>query len=210
MQQFIIQIMDTYGYLGVCFLIAIENLFPPIPSEVILTFGGFMTTYTRMTVPGVVIFSTIGSTMGAVLLYRVGMAMSPERLKGISQKKWFHVLGFELEEIENTLSWFENHGNKAVLIGRCVPIIRSLVSVPAGMSGMNYPLFLTYTVVGSTVWNIMLVSAGALLGNSWERVLIYIEKYSSVVKAFLISVIIMLVIRFLKKRIKEKNKKIKV
>lgn len=202
MQQFIIQIMDTYGYLGVCFLIAIENLFPPIPSEVILTFGGFMTTYTRLTVPGVVFFSTIGSTIGAVLLYRAGMALSPEKLRNFSRKKWFRILGFELDEIENTLVWFENHGKKAVLIGRCIPIIRSLVSVPAGMSGMNYLLFLMYTVIGSTVWNILLVSAGAVLGNSWEKVLVYIEKYSSVVKAFLIAAMIMAIIRFCRKKVK--------
>lgn len=202
MQQFIIQIMDTYGYLGVCFLIAIENLFPPIPSEVILTFGGFMTTYTRLTVPGVVVFSTIGSTIGAVLLYRAGMALSPEKLRDFSEKKWFRILGFELDEIENTLVWFENHGKKAVLIGRCIPIIRSLVSVPAGMSGMNYLLFLMYTVIGSTVWNILLVSAGAVLGNSWEKVLVYIEKYSSVVKAFLIAAMIMAIIRFCRKKVK--------
>ena len=80
MQEFMIYIMNTYGYLGVCFLIAVENIFPPIPSEVILTFGGFMTTYTRLTVPGVIIFSTIGSTIGALVLYRVGMELTPEKL----------------------------------------------------------------------------------------------------------------------------------
>ena len=80
MQEFMIYIMNTYGYLGVCFLIAVENLFPPIPSEVILTFGGFMTTYTRLTVPGVVIFSSLGSTIGALILYWVGTALTTEKL----------------------------------------------------------------------------------------------------------------------------------
>ena len=87
MQEVMIYIMNTYGYLGVCFLIAVENLFPPIPSEVILTFGGFMTTYTRLTVPGVVIFSTLGSTIGALILYRVGMALTPEKLESLTDRK---------------------------------------------------------------------------------------------------------------------------
>jgi len=126
-----IYIMNTYGYLGVCFLIAVENLFPPIPSEVILTFGGFMTTYTRLTVPGVVIFSTLGSTIGALILYRVGMALTPEKLESLTKGKLFHLLGFEKEDVEETIDWFEKHGKKAILLGRCIPIIRSLVKIPA-------------------------------------------------------------------------------
>ena len=174
MQEFMIYIMNTYGYLGVCFLIAVENLFPPIPSEVILTFGGFMTTYTRLTVPGVVIFSTLGSTIGALILYWVGTALTPEKLENLTNGKLFRLLGFEKEEVEQTIGWFEKHGKKAILFGRCIPIIRSLVSVPAGMAQIEIPLFLVYTVIGSTVWNIILVCLGAALGASWETVLVYL------------------------------------
>lgn len=148
MQDFMIYIMDTYGYLGVCFLIAVENIFPPIPSEVILTFGGFMTTYTRLTVPGVVIFSTLGSTIGALVLYWVGTELTPEKLEKLTGGKLFRILGFEREDVEESTGWFEKHGKKAVLFGRCVPIVRSLVSIPAGMAQMQIPLFLAYTVVG--------------------------------------------------------------
>ena len=101
MQEFLVQIMDTYGYLGVCFLIALENIFPPIPSEVILTFGGFMTTYSRLTVPGVIIFSTIGSVIGALVLYRVGMALTPERMEILADSKLCKTLGFE-KDVQNS------------------------------------------------------------------------------------------------------------
>lgn len=199
MQEFMIYIMNTYGYLGVCFLIAVENIFPPIPSEVILTFGGFMTTYTRLTVPGVIIFSTIGSTIGALVLYRVGMELTPEKLEKLTKGKLFRILGFEKEDVEETVGWFEKHGKKAVLFGRCVPIIRSLVSVPAGMAQMQLPLFLTYTVVGSTVWNIILVSLGAALGASWETVLVYLNRYSFAVRLLLVAGGILLFVRYVKK-----------
>lgn len=200
MQEFMIYIMNTYGYLGVCFLIAVENIFPPIPSEVILTFGGFMTTYTRLTVPGVIIFSTIGSTIGALVLYWAGMELSPEKLEKLTKGKLFHMLGFEKEDVEETVGWFEKHGKKAVLFGRCVPIIRSLVSVPAGMAQMQFPLFLGYTIIGSTVWNIILVSLGAALGASWETVLVYLDRYSSVVRLLLIAGGIALIIRYVRKK----------
>ena len=110
MQEIIIQIMNQFGYLGVCFLIAVENIFPPIPSEVILTFGGFMTTYTRLTVPGVIIFSTLGSTIGALVLYWAGTALNPERLETLTKGKAFRLLGFEKEDVEKTLCWFDKHG----------------------------------------------------------------------------------------------------
>lgn len=199
MQEFMIYIMNTYGYLGVCFLIAVENIFPPIPSEVILTFGGFMTTYTRLTVPGVIIFSTIGSTIGALVLYRVGMELTPEKLEKLTKGKLFRILGFEKEDVEETVGWFEKHGKKAVLFGRCIPIIRSLVSVPAGMAQMQIPLFLTYTIVGSTVWNMILVSLGAALGASWETVLVYLNRYSFAVRLLLIAGGILLFARYIKK-----------
>lgn len=207
MQDVIVQIMDKFGYLGVCFLIAIENIFPPIPSEVILTFGGFMTTYSRLTVPGVIIFSTLGSTIGALVLYWIGTALTPARLEILTKGKLFRALGFEKEDVEKTIRWFDKRGKKAILFGRCIPIIRSLVSIPAGMAQINMPIFLTYTMIGSTIWNILLVSLGAILGASWETVLIYMAKYSAVIKAMLIIAILYFIIHFIwKKKILPNNK----
>ena len=132
MQEFMIYIMNTYGYLGVCFLIAVENLFPPIPSEVILTFGGFMTTYTRLTVPGVVIFSTLGSTIGALILYWVGTALTPEKLENLTNGKLFRLLGFEKEEVEAAMGM----GAQPVSLGK-----RILRTETAGLCILSVLMF---------------------------------------------------------------------
>lgn len=187
MQEVLTYMMNTFGYLGVCFLIAIENIFPPIPSEVILTLGGFMTTYTRLTVPGVIVFSTIGSLIGALILYRIGMELNRERLGHVMESRMFRRLGFEKTDVEKTIGAFERHGKKAVLFGRCIPIVRSLVSVPAGMAQMNLTVFLFYTTIGSTVWNVLLVSLGAVLGASWETTLVYLNRYSGAVRLVLLA-----------------------
>lgn len=187
MQEVLTYMMNTFGYLGVCFLIAIENIFPPIPSEVILTLGGFMTTYTRLTVPGVIVFSTIGSLLGALILYRIGMELNRERLGHVMESRMFRRLGFEKTDVEKTIAAFERHGKKAVLFGRCIPIVRSLVSVPAGMAQMNLTVFLFYTTIGSTVWNVLLVSLGAVLGASWETTLVYLNRYSGAVRLVLLA-----------------------
>ena len=205
MRQLMILIMNQCGYLGVCLLIAVENIFPPIPSEVILTFAGFMTTYTRLTVPGVIVFATLGSTIGAIVLYGVGLALTPEKLEQIEETKWFRWLGFRVDKVQKTMIWFQKHGTKAVFLGRCIPIIRSLISVPAGMAQMKYTQFLLYTIAGSTLWNILLVSAGAILGESWEIVVEYMNRYSTFVKSILFAGGICLFVRYIKSKLKRKT-----
>lgn len=200
MQEFIIEIMNRFGYMGICFLITVENIFPPIPSEIILPFGGFMTTYTNMSVRGVIFFSTIGSTVGALLLYRLGRFFTPAKLERLLETKTCKMLGFKREDVQKTITWFDKKGKKAVLFGRCVPIIRSLVSIPAGMAGMELPLFFFYTVLGSTAWNLLLVSLGAALGASWGVVQEWLSAYSQIVKALLWGGIAVGLLCFLKKR----------
>ena len=171
-------VMDRFGYPGICFLILIENLFPPIPSEIILPFGGFMTTYTNMTVWGVVFCSTVGSILGALLLYRAGAWLTPARLGAFSRTGAGRILGFEEGKVNRAAEWFAKRGRSAVLFGRCVPIVRSLISIPAGMAGVNMSIFVLYTAAGSAVWNLLLVSLGAALGASWRMVQDGISKYS--------------------------------
>lgn len=185
MQELVVTIMDRFGYLGIGFLITVENIFPPIPSEVILTFGGFMTTYTRLEVIGVVFASTVGAVLGAVLLYGVGLLLTPQKLETLFASRICKRLGFCREDMDATVEWFNAHGRQAVFFGRCVPIIRSLISIPAGMAQMNLALFLLYTVAGSVVWNTALVSLGALAGTSWGIISEYISAYSSLVSLVL-------------------------
>ena len=182
MQGIITEVIGKFGYLGIVILIFIENIFPPIPSEVILTFGGFLTTCTEITVLGTTFFSTIGSVFGAIVLYGVGRLMSPERLDKIIDGKIGKRLHFKKADIENARESFLKKGNNTVFFCRFVPIVRSLISIPAGMSGMNYVHFLILTTLGSFAWNLVLISFGAFAGKSWEKAAKYFAGYSDVVR----------------------------
>lgn len=190
MQAFITTMVNSYGYLGILILILVENIFPPIPSEVILTFGGFMTTYTKMNLPGVILTATLGSTLGAVILYGVGKYLSAEKLKRLLYGKAGKVLHFKPENVDRAVEWFQERGNSSVLLCRCVPIVRSLISIPAGMTGMKFRPFLLLTVIGSTIWNILLVGMGAAAGASWERIaeITHTYKDATILVAFVLAI----------------------
>ena len=181
MHIFIMDMMNSFGYIGIALLIMIENLFPPIPSEVILTFGGFMTTCTHLTVGGVVFFSTLGSTVGAIFLYYIGKLLSPEKLEQLIDGKLGKILHFKKSDVRKSIKKFQQKGNMTVFICRCIPILRSLISIPAGMSNMKMGNFLVLTIAGSALWNTILVSAGAAAGASWEKILEVMDTYSTVV-----------------------------
>jgi len=200
MENWITQFMEQYGYLGVFLMIALENVFPPIPSEIILPFGGFMTTYTSMTVPGVVIASTAGSVVGAMILYGIGLLLDVERLEKIIDR-FGHILRISKEDIYKADAWFDKYGIWTVLFCRMVPLIRSLISIPAGMSNMKFWLFIAFTTVGTLIWNIILVSVGAALGDNWDRITEFMDVYSNIAYAIIgLGIIIFLVYFFNKKR----------
>ncbi len=180
METLIIDIMNQYGYIGIGLLIAIENIFPPIPSEVILTFGGFMTTYSNLTPLGVIISATIGSTTGAIVLYGVGGLFSVDRLGNILDGNIGKVLHFRKEEVFKACDWFNSKGKYTVLLCRCVPIIRSLISIPAGVSNMPFGSFIIMTVMGSLIWNSVLVYLGVFAGSSWSKIVDNSEVYTKV------------------------------
>lgn len=171
MQNLVLEIMGQYGYIGIMFLIAIENIFPPIPSEIILTFGGFMTTYTSLHVIGVIISATFGSLIGAIFLYGVGSYLSSERLGKLLDGRLGKILNLRKEDMMNACEWFNQKGKCTVLFCRCIPIIRSLISIPAGMAEMKMSVFILFTTIGSLVWNTALVCLGAVLGASWEVII---------------------------------------
>ena len=181
MQETIRVLMGDYGNLAVFFLIMIENLFPPIPSEVILTFGGFMTTCSEMTAPGVILSATAGSLMGAVLLYLVGYLIPEEKLKELLEGRIGKLLHFRAEDVDKAREWFLTRGSGAVFFCRLIPVVRSLISIPAGLSRMPLIPFLFLTTVGSFLWNTVLVMAGRAAGNSWEKVSEALGVYSDVI-----------------------------
>ena len=165
MENIIVEIMNDWGYLGIFFLIMLENVFPPIPSEVILTFGGFMTVDSNITILGVIISSTIGSLLGAFILYFIGKAFHVDTLVKIVKSKYGKLLRIKPKDIKAADKWFDEKGNKTVFFCRFIPIVRSLISIPAGMSDMPIIKFTIYTLCGSTIWNTVLVLIGAFAGD---------------------------------------------
>lgn len=202
--SWITDIMEQFGYFGISFLIFIENIFPPIPSEIILTFGGFMTTYSSLSILGVTVASTIGSVLGAIVLYGIGRLVDIKKLERIISK-WGHILRLQMDDIQRADLWFSKYGSWAVFFCRFVPLIRSLISLPAGMTHMNFGLFLLLTTLGSAIWNIVLVYIGAILGESWESILTFLDIYSNIVYVLIILMIIVIIIWFIRKRIMKNN-----
>lgn len=205
MENLVIEIMNNYGYLGIGLLILIENLFPPIPSELILTFGGFMTTNSNMTIIGVIIVSTIGSLLGAIALYYIGKILNKERLIKIVTSKYGKLLRIKPKDIESADRWFDSKGNKTVFFCRFVPVVRSLISIPAGMSEMPILRFIIYTIFGSLIWNTMLVCVGAFAGNKKDIILNIIDKVSYFILIIIIVVCGVFLYRFYKKRLNLKK-----
>ncbi|SEM59600.1 membrane protein DedA, SNARE-associated domain [Mesobacillus persicus] len=199
MKDWIFSFMEEFGYIGIMLVIALENLFPPIPSEIVLPFGGFMTTRTELTVAGVVIASTIGSVLGAVILYLVGRLVNVDKLEKFVDR-WGHLLRVSRKDIRSAEGWFIRYGNWTVFFCRLIPVVRSLISIPAGMAKMNFTTFILYSTMGTVVWNTILVSLGAFLGESWEDILGYVELYKDIFYVLFVVAGLVFIIWYLKRK----------
>ena len=206
MQEFILTIMEQFGYIGVFLLIAIENIFPPIPSEVILLFGGFMTTYTKLNIVIMIIAATLGSILGAIVLYYIGKIFNKDRLKKIISGKIGKILRLKNSDIDKADKWFDTKGNKTVFFCRFIPIVRSLISIPAGMSEMPMGKFLVYTTFGSLIWNTVLVAIGSIVGENWTSILTIFDTYSSIVVVVIAIIFVICVYLFYRNRLNNKKK----
>lgn len=205
MDNWITQFMEQFGYFAIVLLMAGENVFPPIPSEIILLFGGFLTTTSgSVTVVGVIIAATIGAVIGAIILYGIGLLLDVERLEKIVDR-WGHILRIKKEDIHKADAWFDKYGVWTIFLCRFVPVIRSLISIPAGMSNMNFPLFLIFTTLGTLIWNTVLVLLGFWLGESWTTVETYLGYYQDVVIVVLAIIIVLFVIWFIRRNKKKKS-----
>lgn len=206
MNDTIMGLINMYGYFGIFFLIFIENVFPPIPSEVILLFGGSLAVASGLNVPGTIISATLGSLLGALMLYYIGYRFNAEKLKKIFSGKIGKVTRIKPEYVDISEKWFVKYQNKAVLLCRCVPLVRSFISLPAGFSKMKMPVFIILTVIGSSVWNTVLVLVGVALGETWSKALPYFESYSHIALAVLAAAAALFVVYHLIRK-KRKNKK---
>lgn len=205
MDNWITQFMEQFGYFAIVLLMAGENVFPPIPSEIILLFGGFLTTTSgSVTVVGVIIAATIGAVIGAIILYGIGLLLDVERLEKIVDR-WGHILRIKKEDIHKADAWFDKYGVWTIFLCRFVPVIRSLISIPAGMSNMNFPLFLIFTTLGTLIWNTVLVLLGFWLGESWTTVETYLGYYQDVVIVVIAIIIVLFVIWFIRRNKKKKS-----
>ncbi|MBT2525523.1 DedA family protein [Streptomyces sp. ISL-99] len=175
--QWINSLMDTLGAPGAGIAIALENLFPPLPSEVILPLAGFAASTGRMSLIAALLWTTAGSVTGALALYGAGALLGRARTVAMAAR----LPLVKVSDIERTEAWFQRHGTKAVFFGRMIPVFRSLISVPAGVERMPLPVFLGLTTLGSALWNTVFVLAGYALGENWQDVTGYVSAYSKVV-----------------------------
>lgn len=205
MNQMILQMINHFGYIGVAFLIALENIFPPIPSEVILTFGGFLTTVSRMNLWGVILSATIGSVFGALVLYALGRLLNAERLERLFGSKLGRGLHLKKEDVHRAEGWFSRHGNQAVFFCRFIPLVRSLISIPAGAAKMGIGSFLLLTTLGTAIWNTVLVFLGRLAGNAWKNIAGYLNVYSVIAVEILAILALAAAAVLLKRRVLKKR-----
>lgn len=172
-------LVERLGAPGAGLAVALENLFPPIPSEVILPLAGFTASQGRMNLFAAIVWTTIGSVVGAVALYGIGVALGRDRVHAIAAR----LPLIKLSDLDRTEAWFARHGVKTVFFGRMIPIFRSLISIPAGVERMPFGTFLLYTTLGSLVWNTVFVMAGYVLGENWRAVEPYVGTFQNVIIA---------------------------
>lgn len=175
-------LVETMGGPGAGLAIALENLFPPLPSEVILPLTGFAAGNGVISLYSALFWTTAGSVVGAFVLYQIGNLFGRERMYAL----WARLPLVKTSDLEKTEAWFAKHGTKAVFFGRMIPIFRSLISVPAGLERMPVPLFLLLTALGSSIWNFLLIMAGYWLGDQWETVEQYMGLFSKAVLALVV------------------------
>lgn len=187
-----VTLMETLGPLGVGFLVFMDNIFPPIPSELVLPLAGFTASQGNMNIVVAIIFATTGSVVGAVVLWAVGKWIGLERIARIAVKMPL----VDVDDVHKTVAWFDKHGDKAVFFGRMVPIFRSLISIPAGIRDMSIIKFLLLTTAGSAVWNTVLIVAGFYLGENWSVVETYAGYFQTlVIVAVVVFVIVWIVLK---------------
>ena len=182
MQEWITNTMNSLGYLGIGLLMFLENLFPPIPSELIMPLAGYTATFpnTQIQVIPAIVAGVIGTILGAIPWYYAGLLLGQQRLQLLASRygKWIGISG---DDIEKSTNWFQKHGSKAVLFGRLVPGIRTLISIPAGISKMPVVPFFIYSTIGTIAWVTLLTYAGYFLGKNYKLVEDYIDVITKVV-----------------------------
>lgn len=190
-------LVESLGGPGAGLAIALENLFPPLPSEVILPLTGFAAAQGVLGLPAAIFWTTLGSVVGAAFLYWLGGLLGRDRLHRV----WAKLPLVKESDLTRTEEWFAKHGTKAVFFGRMVPVFRSLISVPAGVERMPLPVFLGLTTLGSAIWNTALILAGYLLGDRWHLV----EQYGGILSKSVLGLVVVTLAVFVVKRLRTRT-----
>jgi membrane protein DedA with SNARE-associated domain len=193
-----INLMETLGAPGAGLAIALENLFPPLPSELILPLAGFTASKGNMSLFDAVLWTTLGSVVGALVLYGLGALLGRDRVVAIAAR----LPLIKVSDIEKTEAWFARHGRKTVFFGRMVPIFRSLISIPAGVERMPIMTFTLLTTLGSLIWNTAFVMAGYMLGENYSLV----ENYMGIVSKVVLGIIVLAAVVFVVIRLRDQRK----
>ena len=192
-----------WGYAGIVAAMVLENVIPPIPSELIMPLAGFYVGQGQLNFVGVVLAGLVGTVLGALPWYGIGRLVNEERLKHWVERhgRW---VGISLQDLDHSRGWFQNHGAAVVFWGRLIPAIRTLISVPAGVELMPFGSFLFWTTAGSLIWNLALTSAGWALGKNWQQVLAAVKPVEGVVNKLIalaiVAVVVWLGLRIWKRR----------
>ena len=194
--DWVVTVMRTIGAPGVGVATALETVFPPVPSEVVLPLAGYTASQGHYGVVAAVVWATVGSLVGALVLYCAGAAWGADRVRATAER--IPLVG--ARDVDRSIDWFGRHGRSAVLLGRLVPGVRSLVSVPAGIDRMPVWQFAGYTTAGSLLWNAALIGAGYELGSRWHLVEGYVSEVSTVVYALLAVAAAVFVVRRVRRR----------
>jgi membrane protein DedA with SNARE-associated domain len=192
-----VSLMERIGGPGAGLAIFIENLFPPVPSEVVLPMAGFAARLGQLSLTEAIVWTTLGSVLGAWVLYGLGAWLGHERLRNFAAK----IPLIDVEDIDKTTAWFTRHGTKAVFFGRMVPLFRSFISLPAGTERMNFALFTLLTLMGSLTWNSVFIGAGYLLGANWHA----IEPYTAALQYVVIAAVIGFAFWFVVTRVRRRK-----
>jgi membrane protein DedA with SNARE-associated domain len=195
--QWATDVIDAIGLVGVAVLVALESAFPPIPSELVLLLSGFNVSVDRFNLVAAILAATLGSLLGAWILYLAGALLSEDRMERFLAG-FGRFLGLKRDDIDKANSWFERHGSAVIFFGRLVPIVRSLVSIPAGADRMNPWTFSLFTFLGSLVWNSIWITIGWRLGDRWKEA----ERWSELVEVVLLVALAAAVAWLLARRIR--------
>lgn len=195
MFEFIVKTISDGGYVGIFLLMFIENIFPPIPSELIMPFAGFAAARGDLNIGLVVVIGTAGSVAGAFPWYLAGALMGQERLKrlAVNHGRWLTVSS---QDIDTASMWYQRHGLHATLLGRLVPGVRTLISVPAGIMGMPLLPFTAYSAIGSLLWTGLLAAAGFFLESKYEAVAQYLDPVSKIVIGLIVAAYLYRLMRY--------------